>query len=83
MLSKFWKNRLTDFKILHYTRKKGWQCPEAYKQMEYDNQPKSETKCKKDPSCAFVEGYQWYNHLKKAEQIVDEKKKEDLENEIQ
>lgn len=63
-LPKFWDDRLPYAKILHYTQKKGWQCPQTYEKPKGSNKGKCDPKT--DVECACREGYRWHNYLKKA-----------------
>eukprot|EP00814_Leptocylindrus_danicus_P013934 CAMPEP_0116015174 /NCGR_PEP_ID=MMETSP0321-20121206/6685_1 /TAXON_ID=163516 /ORGANISM="Leptocylindrus danicus var. danicus, Strain B650" /LENGTH=374 /DNA_ID=CAMNT_0003484905 /DNA_START=111 /DNA_END=1235 /DNA_ORIENTATION=- len=62
----FWDEQHDEIKIIHYTQKKGWQCPETYSAP--DPVPMSARKCnhQTDANCACREGYRWYQYLKKA-----------------
>lgn len=62
----FWDEHHDEFKIIHYTERKGWQCPEVFNAS--DHVPMSERQCntKNDKYCACREGYRWHQYLKKA-----------------
>lgn len=63
-LPEFWDEHLPDVKILHYTQKKGWQCPQTYEKPKGRNVGKCNPKT--DIDCACREGYRWHIYLKKA-----------------
>jgi len=69
-LEDYWIKNLADVKIIHYTEKKGWQCPDTYKpstaeEMAVNCQGKEG---KKVPLCFCREGYRWWNSLREAKQ---------------
>lgn len=63
-LPEFWDEHLGDAKILHFTQKKGWQCPQTYEKPKSSNASKCDPKT--DSECACREGYRWHIYLKKA-----------------
>jgi len=69
----FWDTRLPDVKIIHFTRKKGWQCPKPVsadnKHQEVKKMPRGEVQCNNIPECACREGYRWYEYLEKAKKM--------------
>jgi len=67
----YWNKNLANVKIIHYTQKKGWQCPETY------NSPTAKElseKCFKGfplvegSLCFCREGYRWWNYLREAKE---------------
>ena len=63
----FWELQLPKVVTLHFTEKKGWQCPERYNRAS--DPPK--TKCnKKEELCFCQEGYRWWSALRQAEKLV-------------
>lgn len=74
-LPNFWEEYLPMLKIIHFTAKKGWQCPERHggpPEPKIDF-PKQSERCKKIPDCACNEGYRWYDYLDKARNIAKSK----------
>lgn len=70
-LPDFWTSRLSDVRIIHYTHSKGWQCPERYSPpTDRPEMPRNVHKCVKIPECACMEGYRWWNYLKKGRTIA-------------
>ena len=67
-LPAFWEARLAGVRILHYTEKKGWQCPERHGAPP----PGRSAKCnpRESADCACREGYRWHDALRKAQQMV-------------
>ena len=69
-LPEFWMEHLSEVKILHYTQRKGWQCPQnTTKPINNTLKYISDNDCGPDPNCACSEGYRWYQYLEKANQI--------------
>ena len=63
---------LKDLKIIHYTEKKGWQCPELHDGPPDGQVMASLTNCeskKRDPLCFCSLGYLWWDALRMAESI--------------
>lgn len=61
----YWEKHLPDVKIIHFTQKKGWQCPFS------DSPPAPQVmppkKCEMEiPLCYCREGYRWWNFLLQA-----------------
>lgn len=65
----FWNKRAEDNRVLHFTERKGWQCPEKYGRPP-ENYSKRCTPNNNDLDCACREGYKWYTYLKKAYDIT-------------
>jgi len=64
-LPKYWEEHLGKVKIIHFTQKKGWQCPEMYGRPSAEEMP--DVKCKVEtPLCACREGYRYWNFLREA-----------------
>ena len=74
----FWKDHFAGMKIIHYTEKKGWQCPE-----QHDSPPSEETmssleRCGRNVDakvsselCFCGLGYLWWDALKLAEEMIE------------
>jgi len=60
----YWKEELPKVKILHYTEKKAWQCPE--KKSPSEGEAVKIKDCRADPNCACLEAYRWYNYADQA-----------------
>jgi len=71
-LPEYWNKNLHDVKIIHFTEKKGWQCPERHGSAPpLEEMPE---KCDKTiPICFCREGYRWWDSLDEAEQIIKAK----------
>mmetsp|Transcript_16239 Transcript_16239/g.19216 ORF Transcript_16239/g.19216 Transcript_16239/m.19216 type:complete len:412 (+) Transcript_16239:99-1334(+) len=66
-LQDYWTKNLADVRIIHYTEKKGWQCPETYKPPTAEEMAgKCTKKDHSDPICFCFEGYRWWNFLREA-----------------
>lgn len=65
----FWNKRAEDNRVLHFTERKGWQCPEKYSPPA-DKDSNRCTPNNNDLDCACREGYKWYTYLKKAYEIT-------------
>lgn len=62
-LPDYWEKHLADVKIIHFTQKKGWQCPK----MSVPPSTMPPKNCKKEaPLCFCREGYRWWNLLSEA-----------------
>jgi len=77
-LPEFWNDRLPSVKIIHFTRKKGWQCPkpsswDSNQNKGKEKMPTGEVPCNKIPECACFEGYRWYEYLEKAKEMIKTK----------
>ena len=62
-LPEFWEANLQKVKIIHYTKFKGWQCPERHGGPPSLKQKFIISECDKTPGCACNEGYRWYDYL--------------------
>ncbi|KAL7549695.1 hypothetical protein ACHAWF_012970 [Thalassiosira exigua] len=71
-LPEFWEEQLKDVKILHYTERKGWQCPERRGGPPEPKRTVPEGECREHPGCACDEGYRWYEYLAVAERRARE-----------
>jgi len=66
----YWEERLDKVKIIHFTQKKGWQCPEMYRRPPPEEIP--EFSCKQlegkleIPLCYCREGYRYWVFLREA-----------------
>ena len=69
-LPDYWTENSSDIRILHYTQRKGWQCPERYEPSNEKITNQSDIQCKQNPLCACHEGYRWYQYLKKANSLT-------------
>ncbi len=70
---KFWKDHFDGMKIIHYTEKKGWQCPEQYELPPSDEVMSTLKNCERkdrDEMCFCGLGYLWWDALKLAKQIA-------------
>lgn len=63
----FWTEQFANLKILHFTEKKGWQCPEQYERPS--KAPKAHCN-KKEEQCFCQEGYRWWRALRQAKSMV-------------
>lgn len=64
-IPKYWEKYLAGVKIIHYTQKKGWQCPEMYDPPLNAPPTNCDTKI---PLCYCREGYRYWNFLRQAHQ---------------
>jgi hypothetical protein len=72
-LPTFWKKHLADTKIIHYTEKKGWQCPEEHGSPPSDEVMSNLKNCdnkKRDELCFCGTGYLWWDALRKGQNMV-------------
>jgi len=57
-LPEYWQKHLADVRIIHFTEKKGWQCPEVYSPID-----------KEETLTEFChEGYRWWDLLREAQE---------------
>ena len=72
-LPKFWNNHLQSVKIIHYTEKKGWQCPERYgSPPPLTSMPTPEMCNNTVPECFCIEGYRYWDSLQNAKDMIEE-----------
>ncbi len=72
-LPEFWNKHKNNLKIIHYTEKKGWQCPEQYGEAPSEEVMSSLKNCEKknrDDLCFCGTGYLWWDSLKKANEVA-------------
>ena len=70
----FWKDHFEGIKIVHYTEKKGWQCPEQYGSPPSNEVMANLKNCSnknRDELCFCGLGYLWWDNLKLANKMID------------
>lgn len=77
-LPNFWEEHFSGMKIIHYTAKKGWQCPEQYGSSPAKEDMVSLEKCTNKTEARFSSelcfcglGYLWWDALKLAEKMAE------------
>lgn len=70
-LPAFWNERRDYIKIMHFTQRKGWQCPRDMTKEQYDEVMPSGDRCSRIPHCACKEAHRWYAFLDQAMKKVD------------
>lgn len=65
-LPDYWFKHLDGVKIIHYTRKKGWKCPELY--TSPTTEEKNYVYNASQPLYCCLEGYRWWNYLREAKE---------------
>ena len=73
-LPDWWEEHLKEVKILHYTERKGWQCPERHGGPPVPKQtfPRNGKQCVKSPDCACNEGYRYFDYLEEGRKRAKE-----------
>jgi hypothetical protein len=64
----FWKKHKGDLRIVHFTERKGWQCPEKYDEPTEEDMSDLKNcsdRNKRDELCFCGVGYLWWNALQK------------------
>ena len=73
-LPSFWnKHPISDAKIIHYTEKKGWQCPEEHGSPPSEEVMSNLKNCdneERDELCFCGTGYLWWDALRKGQHMV-------------
>ena len=74
-LPEFWNSHSKGLKIIHYTEKKGWQCPERHNEV-YSEEERNDWNCAdnnrelRNELCFCSVGSLWWDALRKGEQMV-------------
>jgi hypothetical protein len=65
----WWKSHRSNVKIIHFTQKKGWQCPERHEEpIPWDQMP---SPCKKEePICYCRNAHLYWNSLDEAKELA-------------
>ena len=72
-LPEFWNKYKDNMKIIHYTEKKGWQCPERHGEVLSEEEMKELKNCEKkdrDDLCFCSVGSLWWDALREGEKIA-------------
>ncbi len=76
-LPEFWHEHKNEMKIIHYTEKKGWQCPERHGKVLSKEEMDTLKNCEKknrDDNCFCSAGSLWWDALRKGEEMANSSK---------